>query len=88
MMIAPPKGSSINNLLKESLYDRLAILRMTNRNISKMIGMNISFEITQVNMMNIVEINLILPSKSCIVLFCDDNSSNLIICVMSAIFIH
>ena len=83
-MIAPPKGSNISNRLKESTYDRFAIFKIINRNISNIIGMKSSCEITQTIIMKIVEINLIRPSK----LWMGLSSSNLIICVMSAMIIH
>lgn len=85
MIIAPPNGSNINNRLNESIYDNLAIFNMTNNNISSIIGMKSSFETTQTTIIKIVDINFIRPSRLCIGLSCDAKSSNLIICVMSAI---
>ena len=88
IMIAPPNGSNINSRLNESIYDKFAIFNIVNKIISNIIGINNSFETTQTSIMNIVEINLILPSKLCIGLFLEAKSSNRIICVMSAISIH
>ena len=87
-MIAPPKGSNISNRLKESTYDRFAIFKIINRTISNIIGMKSSCEITQTIIMKIVEINLIRPSRLWMGLSFDAKSSNLIICVMSAMVIH
>ena len=88
IMIAPPNGSNINNLLAESQQDKLASLSTISKNISSTIGIKSSFETTQTRIIKMVEINLILPSKLCIGLFFDAKSSNLIICVMSTIYFH
>ena len=88
MMIAPPKGSNINSLFAESMYDRSAIFKIINNSISSIMGMKISFETTQTRIMNMVEINFIRPSRLWMGLFFDAKSSNLIICVMSTMVIH
>ena len=63
MITAPPNGSSISNLLIESIYDNLAIFKIINNIISSIIGMKSSCEMTQTSIIKIVEINLIRPSK-------------------------
>lgn len=64
--MAPPKGSNINNLLNESIYDNLASFNMINSNISNIIGIKSSFDTTHTTIIKIVEINFTLPSKLCI----------------------
>ena len=88
IMTAPPKGSSINNLLKESKYDNFAIFRIMSNIISNIMGIKSSCEITQTTIIKTVEINLILPSKLCMGLSFDAKSSKRIICVISTIVIY
>ena len=87
-MTAPPKGSNIINRLKESTYDRFAIFKIISSIISNIIGIKSSCEITQTIIIKIVEISLMRPSRLWMGLSFDANSSNRIICVMSAMAIH
>ncbi len=87
IMIAPPKGSNISSRLKESAYDKFEILKIINSIISSIIGIKSSCETTHTRIIKTVEINLIRPSRLWMGLSFDANSSNLIICVMSAMVI-
>ncbi len=75
IIIAPPNGNSSANLENEDLNDSVAKYNMINRNISSIICVKSWSDITANIIIAMKNINLILPSKSCIILFFELNVS-------------